>query len=122
MAPAGVLRIGAFGWRGGRRRRYGRRSAHRLPANRRTSAAGRGRVPKTSADQTMQTFHVEELETPTGRMLVMTDSAGRLAAADWQDHEHRLIELVHRYYGARRVELVPRPGQTAPAQALAAAG
>ena len=68
----------------------------------------------------MQTFHVEELDTPTGRMLVVADSAGRLAAADWQDHEHRLIELVHRYYGARRVELVPRPGRTAPARALAA--
>lgn len=68
----------------------------------------------------MQTFRIEELETPTGPMLVVTDADGRLAGADWRDHEYRLRELLDRYYGAGRVQFVPAAGRSAAAKSLAA--
>ena len=37
----------------------------------------------------MQTFFVEHIETPTGRMRIVTDSDQCLRAADWDDLELR---------------------------------
>ena len=47
-----------------------------------------------------QTFCLEHLETPTGRLLVVTDAECRLRAVDWEDHHSRMQELLDRYYGA----------------------
>ena len=50
-----------------------------------------------------QTFSVEHLDTPTGRILVVTDDDNRLRAVDWEDHEDRLHQLLRRQYGADAV-------------------
>ncbi len=50
-------------------------------------------------------FSVERLDTPTGRILVVTDDDGRLRAVDWEDHERRLHQLLRRQYGADVIRL-----------------
>lgn len=54
-------------------------------------------------------FRLERLATPTGEMLVVTDDAGRLRAADWETHLERFHRLIARHYGAD-VSLVEKPG------------
>jgi methylated-DNA-[protein]-cysteine S-methyltransferase len=68
-------------------------------------------VPRVTA----QTFFVEHIETPTGPMRVVTDDEDRLRAADWEDHELRMRELLRRHYGATSVQLreVSRPSLAA---------
>lgn len=60
-----------------------------------------------------QTFFVETLGTPTGDMIIVTDPEQRLRAVDWQDHEHRMLALLIRYYGKDTVKLIkaPRPSE-----------
>jgi methylated-DNA-[protein]-cysteine S-methyltransferase len=59
---------------------------------------------------TVQTFSLERLDTPTGRMVIVSDEEARLRAVDWEDHEERMTRLLQRHYGAD-VELreVKRP-------------
>jgi methylated-DNA-[protein]-cysteine S-methyltransferase len=47
-----------------------------------------------------QTFSLERVDTPTGRMQLVTDDANRLRAVDWEDHEARMTRLLERHYGA----------------------
>lgn len=51
----------------------------------------------------MQSFSLEYLDTPTGRMRIVTDEQGRLRALDWDDHETRMMKLLRRHYGADAV-------------------
>ena len=56
-----------------------------------------------------QAFSVERLDTPTGRILVVTDDEDRLRAVDWEDHEDRLHQLLQRQHGADAVlQAAPR--------------
>jgi methylated-DNA-[protein]-cysteine S-methyltransferase len=50
----------------------------------------------------MRTFCLERLDTPTGRLLIVTDEDDerRVRAVDWEDHEHRLQRLLRIHYGA----------------------
>lgn len=59
----------------------------------------------------IQTFSLERLNTPTGRMLIVTDDEHRLRAVDWEDREPRLQRLLRRHYGANAIRLrdVSRP-------------
>ena len=68
----------------------------------------------------MQTFFIEHIETPTGRMRVVTDVERRLRAADWDDHEPRMQKLLQRHYGAGSVELREPSRPSAAARALLA--
>jgi methylated-DNA-[protein]-cysteine S-methyltransferase len=43
-------------------------------------------------------FLLERFNTPTGRMLILTDSDQHLRAADWEDHEERMRQLLRRQY------------------------
>jgi methylated-DNA-[protein]-cysteine S-methyltransferase len=61
-------------------------------------------VPKMQIAE-MQTFFVEQIETPTGRMRIVCDDAHNLRAVDWEDHEQRMHALLRRYYGANAVHL-----------------
>ena len=54
----------------------------------------------------IQTFQTERLDTPTGRMLLLTDEQGRVHALDWEDHHERMHRLLNRYY--RKVTLAMR--------------
>ncbi|MBN8943546.1 MAG: methylated-DNA--[protein]-cysteine S-methyltransferase [Rhizobiales bacterium] len=53
-------------------------------------------------------------------MLLVTDGEGCLRAADWQDHEDRMHQLIRRYYGANGVRLEEAPDPTAAGRALLA--
>jgi methylated-DNA-[protein]-cysteine S-methyltransferase len=53
-----------------------------------------------------QTFQTERFDTPTGRMLLITDDQGRVHALDWEDHRERTQRLLGRYY--RHVRLAMR--------------
>ncbi len=48
----------------------------------------------------MQTFSLERVNTPIGRMLIVSDDEGCLRAVDWEDHEQRMQQLLRRYSGA----------------------
>ena len=63
---------------------------------------------------------VEHIETPTGRMRVVTDDAQRLRAVDWDDHEPRMQDLLRRYYGPHAVTLREAAGRSHAARALLA--
>ena len=67
-----------------------------------------------------QTFFVEHIETPTGRMRVVTDDAQRLRAVDWDDHEKRMQDLLRRHYGPNAVTLREAAGPSHAARALLA--
>jgi methylated-DNA-[protein]-cysteine S-methyltransferase len=64
-----------------------------------------------------QLFFVEHIDTPTGRMRVVTDDARRLRAVDWDDFETRMQGLLLRYYGPNPVTLreASRPSHAADA-------
>jgi methylated-DNA-[protein]-cysteine S-methyltransferase len=64
-------------------------------------------------------LNLDRLETPIGEALVVTDENGVLAAFDWSDHQTRLRQLLHRYYGAN-VSLIDGAAPPAVRAALAA--
>ena len=68
----------------------------------------------------MQTFFIEHIETPTGRMRIVTDSERRLRAADWNDHEPRMQKLLQRHYGVGSIELREPSRPSTAARALRA--
>lgn len=53
----------------------------------------------------VQTFSLERLNTPTGRMLIVTDDEHCLRAVDWEDHEQRMQRLLQRHYGVNAIHL-----------------
>jgi methylated-DNA-[protein]-cysteine S-methyltransferase len=63
-------------------------------------------------------FHLEQRQTPTGRMMIVTDDQDRLRAADWEDYEDRLQLLLRRHYGASAIEWRKRARLSAAARAL----
>jgi methylated-DNA-[protein]-cysteine S-methyltransferase len=68
----------------------------------------------------MQTFFVEQIETPTGRIRIICDDAPNVRAVDWDDCEPRLHELLRRYYGANAFELRQATRPSVAARALSA--
>jgi methylated-DNA-[protein]-cysteine S-methyltransferase len=69
---------------------------------------------------TIQSFFVEHIETPTGRMRVVTDDDGRLRALEWDDHTPRMQKLLRRHYGANSVELREASAPSVAARSLLA--
>jgi len=61
----------------------------------------------------VESFALEHLDTPTGRMLVVTDQQHRVRAIDWEDHEPRMQRLLHLHYGADtpRLRATSRPSR-----------
>lgn len=39
------------------------------------------------------------LSTPIGEMIIVTDLDGNLRAIDWEDHQDRMLRLLHLHYG-----------------------
>jgi methylated-DNA-[protein]-cysteine S-methyltransferase len=54
---------------------------------------------------TTEIFRLEHIDTPTGRMRIVTDDLGCLRAVDWDDHEPRMMKLLERHCGADSFEL-----------------
>jgi len=67
-----------------------------------------------------RTFLVDHIETPTGRMRVVTDDEERLRAVDWDDCETRMYDLLRRYYGPDAATLRDVPHRSHAAHALIA--
>jgi methylated-DNA-[protein]-cysteine S-methyltransferase len=66
-----------------------------------------------------QTYQLERIDTPTGRMLLVTQDDGSLCAADWEDYDARMRQLLQRYHGDGIV-LKERSGTSAAGRALEA--
>ncbi len=69
---------------------------------------------------TVQIFSLETIDTPTGRMRIVTDDKGRLRSVDWDDHEARMMKLLERHCGANSFSLRKNRPTSAGARALAA--
>ena len=51
----------------------------------------------------VQTFSLERINTPTGRMVIITADENCLRAVDWEDHEPRMQRLLRRHYGTNTI-------------------
>ena len=51
----------------------------------------------------VQTFSLERINTPTGRMVIVTADENCLRAVDWEDHEPRMQRLLRRHYGTNAI-------------------
>jgi methylated-DNA-[protein]-cysteine S-methyltransferase len=47
-----------------------------------------------------QHFLLESIDSPTGRIVIVTDHEDRVRALDWQDCESRMQRLLQRHYGS----------------------
>jgi methylated-DNA-[protein]-cysteine S-methyltransferase len=61
----------------------------------------------------MLALTLERLPSPIGVMLLLCDQMQQLRALDWEDHEHRLRDLLRRQYG-KDVQIA-ETGKTSPA-------
>ena len=52
-------------------------------------------------------FYKERFDTPTGWMLLVTDAAQQLRAAEWEDKSHRLERSLRLHYGENGFQLQP---------------
>ncbi|MEK0084550.1 methylated-DNA--[protein]-cysteine S-methyltransferase [Benzoatithermus flavus] len=62
----------------------------------------------------------EEMPTPIGDLVVVSDEAGHLRAVDWVEDMAGMERLLSRHYGAGGFVLRPAPGRTAHREALEA--
>jgi methylated-DNA-[protein]-cysteine S-methyltransferase len=53
----------------------------------------------------MLTFTTDHIDTPTGKMIIVTDSEGALRALEWTDLEDRMTRLVSRQYKGQHIAL-----------------
>jgi len=51
-------------------------------------------------------LRIDRMATPIGELIVVADGDGNLRAIDWSDHEARMAQLLDRYYGKGRYDLV----------------
>ena len=63
-------------------------------------------------------FHIEQVATPTGPMLLLTDDADQVRSLEWEDHTARMHQLLRQHYG--EVGLRPRRGASAARRAVEA--
>ncbi|QDU93665.1 methylated-DNA--[protein]-cysteine S-methyltransferase [Lignipirellula cremea] len=63
---------------------------------------------------------LDSLETPTGRVLVVTDQKDRLRAVDWDDYRPRMERLLLRYGGNDELQEREPPGESAACRAIRA--
>lgn len=64
-------------------------------------------------------WRVETMDSPVGRLLLVTDDAERLRAVDWATHEDRLRRRLDRHYGKGATALAAATTPTTCAAALA---
>ncbi|MEO9188683.1 MAG: methylated-DNA--[protein]-cysteine S-methyltransferase [Acetobacteraceae bacterium] len=68
----------------------------------------------------MNELHLERTMTPTGRMLLVTDDEDNVRAADWEDHEDRMLLLLRRHTGGAAARLKERRAPSPARRALEA--
>ena len=50
-------------------------------------------------------WFIEHIPTPIGTMVLLTDSAERVRALDWDDHLPRMVRLLQRQYSSPDIAL-----------------
>lgn len=50
---------------------------------------------------------IDRVDTPIGQMIIIADRDGNLRAADWTDHEERMLRLLRLHYGVNGFQLEP---------------
>jgi methylated-DNA-[protein]-cysteine S-methyltransferase len=65
-------------------------------------------------------FQLERFDTPTGKMVIVTDAEQRLRAADWEDKGDRMQRQLHQHYGRHGLELLPAQAESRARLALEA--
>jgi methylated-DNA-[protein]-cysteine S-methyltransferase len=68
----------------------------------------------------MDNLYLEQLATPTGCMLIVTDEQARLRALEWEDHEARLRRWLSRHYAEFTLHSPARARASGPKAALTA--
>jgi len=66
----------------------------------------------------IETFHVERFNTPTGRIVIVTDDEDRLRGVNWEDHEERLRQWLLGHYRDPAIRLCERRGRSSARHAL----
>jgi methylated-DNA-[protein]-cysteine S-methyltransferase len=61
---------------------------------------------------------LDRIDTPIGKMLMVTDRDGNLRAVDWTDHEARMRRLLRLHYGENRFRLEPTQNPNGPTDAI----
>ena len=69
---------------------------------------------------TILTLHVEQLSSPLGPMLLLTDDQQSLRMLDWVDCQERMDRLLRRQYGLGQTRTVPSTRRTAARDAMEA--
>jgi methylated-DNA-[protein]-cysteine S-methyltransferase len=69
---------------------------------------------------TILTLHVEQLSSPLGPMLLLTDEQQTLRMLDWVDCQERMDRLLRRQYGLGQTRAVPSTRRTAARDAMEA--
>jgi methylated-DNA-[protein]-cysteine S-methyltransferase len=67
----------------------------------------------------MLVLTLERLPSPIGAMLLLCDEKQQLRALDWEDHAHRLRDLLRRQYG-KNIEIVETRKTSAAGKAMQA--
>lgn len=65
-------------------------------------------------------LHTEELQTPIGTLVILTDDDDRVRAVDWTGYAGRMQRLLHLHYGWQGERLHERPRRSRAARALEA--
>ncbi len=60
--------------------------------------------PRSQHMQT-ETFDIERFDTPTGRMVLVSDGQCHVRALDWEDHDERMQRLLRIYHRGRTLRL-----------------
>jgi methylated-DNA-[protein]-cysteine S-methyltransferase len=68
----------------------------------------------------IENFFSEAFNTPTGRMLIVTDEEQRLRATDWDNKGDRMLQWLHLHYGESGFQLEQRHAPSAAREALEA--
>ena len=63
------------------------------------TTTGRSRNPMIGIVSVSRCFCVERFNSPTGRMIVISDEVQQLRVVDWEDCERRMRDLFRRHYG-----------------------
>lgn len=68
----------------------------------------------------IENFFSEAFDTPTGRMLIITDEEQRLRATDWEDQGDRMLQWLRSRYGENGFRLEQADASSQPRLALEA--
>jgi methylated-DNA-[protein]-cysteine S-methyltransferase len=82
------------------------------------TTTGRSRNPLTDDVPVCRRFYIERFDSPTGRIVVITDEEQQLRVVDWEDCEKRMRHLMRRQYGEGGISPCENPRTSRARRAL----